>query len=61
MDTFPALDSERTLVIVFAAPEFLAHPNPIRELVGAYPKSHVVGCSSAGEIFGTGCPHAGAD
>ncbi|AUX48448.1 uncharacterized protein SOCE26_099820 [Sorangium cellulosum] len=48
----PALDSERTLVLVFGAPEFLDDPGAIRELRRAYPRSHMVGCSSAGEIAG---------
>jgi hypothetical protein len=51
--TFPALDSECTLVVVFGAPEFAAAPEPIQEIVRAYPGSHIVGCSTAGEIFGT--------
>ncbi|WP_437334586.1 FIST N-terminal domain-containing protein [Sorangium sp. So ce394] len=49
----PALDSDRTLVLVFGAPEFLDDPGAIRELRRAYPRSHMVGCSSAGEIAGT--------
>jgi hypothetical protein len=53
VEAFPALDSEQTLVIVFGASEFFDAPDPIRELGSAYPKSHLVGCSSSGEIFGT--------
>ncbi|AGP41734.1 FIST N-terminal domain-containing protein [Sorangium cellulosum] len=49
----PVLDSDRTLVLVFGAPEFLDDPGAIRELRRAYPRSHMVGCSSAGEIAGT--------
>ncbi|MGK4008656.1 FIST N-terminal domain-containing protein [Sorangium sp. So ce1036] len=48
----PALDSDRTLVLVFGAPEFADDPGAIRELRRAYPRSHMVGCSSAGEIAG---------
>ncbi|MEX1254241.1 MAG: FIST N-terminal domain-containing protein [Dehalococcoidia bacterium] len=48
---FPDLDSDRTLVIVFSAPEFVDTPEPIEALVQAYPSSHVIGCSSSGEIF----------
>ncbi|NUQ77815.1 MAG: FIST C-terminal domain-containing protein, partial [Polyangiaceae bacterium] len=48
---FPKLDSERTLLMVFGAPEFKAYSGPVRELVSAYPKSKVIGCSSAGEIL----------
>jgi len=46
------MDSERTLVIVFGASSFANHPEPLRELEAAYPRSHVVGCSTSGEIFG---------
>ena len=52
-DTFPPLDSEQTLVIVFGAPGFFDTPDPIRELESAYPNSRLMGCSSSGEIFGT--------
>lgn len=50
---FPALDSPQTLVIVFGATTFLDQPDPIQELTRAYPTSHIVGCSTAGEILGT--------
>jgi hypothetical protein len=53
IDTFPDLDSEQTLILVFAAPEFINHPEPIQELHNAFPKSKMIGCSSAGEIFGS--------
>jgi hypothetical protein len=49
----PPLDSERTLVLAFGAPEFREQPNALVELERAYPRSIVVGCSSAGEIYGT--------
>ncbi|MBL9027690.1 MAG: FIST C-terminal domain-containing protein [Myxococcales bacterium] len=52
IDSFPALDSERTWVLAFGAPEFLRDVGPIAELAGAYPKARVMGCSSAGEIHG---------
>ncbi len=48
---FPALDSPQTLVLVFGATEYLDDPEPVRELIAEYPNSHVVGCSSSGEIF----------
>ena len=53
VDELPALDSDRTLVIVFGASDFIEAPDPIHEIARAYPRSHVVGCSTAGEIFGT--------
>lgn len=51
--SLPPLDSDRTLVIVFGASDFADGPSPIQEIADAYPNSHIVGCSSAGEIFGT--------
>jgi len=50
---FPALDSEKTLVLAFGASEFLSNPEPISQLVRAFPKAHVLGCSTAGEILGS--------
>jgi len=50
---FPALDSQQTLVIVFGSPKFLGEPDRVQELTQAYPASHIIGCSTAGEILGT--------
>lgn len=50
---FPTkLDSERTLVLAFGAPELPERSTALRELAGAFPRSVVVGCSTAGEIHG---------
>ncbi|MCL4266769.1 MAG: FIST C-terminal domain-containing protein [Anaerolineae bacterium] len=49
----PPLDSPHTLVLIFGAPEFLHSPTAIAELIAAYPNSHIIGCSTSGEIFGT--------
>ncbi|MFN0008260.1 MAG: FIST signal transduction protein [Planctomycetota bacterium] len=49
---FPALDSERTLVIVFGGARFRTEDAPIQDLFRAYPRSQIVGCSTAGEIHG---------
>src|SRR4051812_36486992 len=46
-------DSSRTLVLAFGASEVLQEPECVAQLARAYPKSIVVGCSSAGEIHGT--------
>lgn len=46
------MDSVQTLVIVFAAPEYLDQPDALLELIAAFPTSKVVGCSTAGEISG---------
>ena len=50
---FPVLDSTRTLVVVFGATAFADAPEPLERLFEAYPRSRVIGCSSAGEIHGT--------
>ncbi|MGH7150163.1 MAG: FIST N-terminal domain-containing protein, partial [Planctomycetota bacterium] len=46
------MDGEGTLVLLFGAPELADSPGPIREVRRAFPRSHVVGCSTSGEIFG---------
>src|SRR5579859_6469826 len=46
------LDSPQTLLLVFGALEYIDTPKPITELVQAFPLSHIVGCSTAGEILG---------
>ncbi len=50
---FPALDSPSTLVLAFGASEFFDNPGALADLSQAYPQSHLIGCSTAGEIFGT--------
>lgn len=50
---FPKLDSCRTVLFVFAAPEFYDAPDAIRELAKHFPKSHMIGCSTSGEILGS--------
>jgi anti-anti-sigma regulatory factor len=50
---FPELDSPRTLVLAFGAPEIIGEAESLAQLARAYPKSIIVGCSSAGEIHGT--------
>lgn len=50
--SFPQLDSERTLVLVFGAPRFASDTGPLEELRAAFPRSCVLGCSTAGEIHG---------
>jgi hypothetical protein len=47
------LSSSSTLVLAFAAPEMIDHPAPLDELRARFEGSLVVGCSTAGEIFGT--------
>lgn len=52
-NVLPQLDSERTLVLVFGGSNLLEHPESLAALARAYPRSHLAGCSTAGEIFGT--------
>jgi hypothetical protein len=49
----PALDSGQTLVLAFAASGFRTDPAPLLELARAFPSSHLLGCSTSGEIHGT--------
>lgn len=53
LEIFPDLDSEQTLILIFAAPEMIQDPSPIQELSRRYPLSKMMGCSSAGEIYGS--------
>lgn len=46
------LDSPRTLVLAFAATEYAERMDVWEELARAFPASHRLGCSSAGEIVG---------
>lgn len=46
-------DSENTLVVVFGSPDLDGVREPLGELVARFGRSHVIGCSTAGEIFGT--------
>lgn len=45
------LDSESTLVVAFATPNLARDAGPLADLPVAFPRSRVVGCSTAGEIF----------
>ncbi|TAL65922.1 MAG: hypothetical protein EPN84_00980, partial [Legionella sp.] len=46
------LDSEQTIVFIFAAPLFIDNQEPIKELANGFKNSKIIGCSSSGEIFG---------
>ncbi len=50
---FPDLDGSSTLVVVFGAPEYAEVAGPFKELGAHFPRSHVIGCSTAGEIHGS--------
>src|SRR4051812_31065791 len=47
------LDSPNTLIMLFAAPEFIDSPAPIKEIATKFPRSKMIGCSTAGEIYGS--------
>jgi hypothetical protein len=47
---FPALDSERTMVMAFASPAYGDRVEPLAHLAAAFPTSAVIGCSTSGEI-----------
>ncbi len=51
VEDFPPCDSPTTWVLVFGSPEYFDDTAPLDELRGAYPQSHLMGCSTAGEIF----------
>jgi len=52
VDRLPEMNSLKTMVLVFGAPAYRDEPGPIEELLAAYPDSHVIGCSTSGEIVG---------
>lgn len=49
-ESFPALDSARTLVLAFASPAYRDRADLFGELAAAFPTSAVLGCSTSGEI-----------
>ncbi|MCI5057747.1 MAG: hypothetical protein MRY83_16650, partial [Flavobacteriales bacterium] len=51
--SFPKMDSENTLILAFISPSLVKDPAPLEELSKQYPKSKMIGCSTAGEISGT--------
>lgn len=46
------LDSAKTLVVVFAAPALGEASSALDDVMAAFPTSHLIGCSTAGEILG---------
>ncbi|HLP86187.1 MAG TPA: FIST N-terminal domain-containing protein [Phycisphaerales bacterium] len=50
---FPALDSSRTLVLVFGGSPLNTNDRALQDLRAAFPTSHVVGCTTSGEILNT--------
>jgi len=47
-----ALDSEQTLVLAFGPSSLLDAPGPLAQVLETYPRAHVLGCSTSGEIHG---------
>ena len=47
------LDSDRTLVVLFGASNLIDRPALVQRIFDTYPRSRIMGCSSAGEIHGT--------
>jgi hypothetical protein len=47
------LDSPETLLVLFGSPGLIDAPERIQRVLEACPRSHVVGCSTAGEIYGS--------
>ena len=45
-----ALDSDTTVVVAFGDPALRDRTDPVRELFDAYPRSHIVGCSTSGQF-----------
>lgn len=50
-ESLPDLDSKKTMILVFGAPEFIEKDQPFQELKEKYPTSLIAGCSTAGEIY----------
>lgn len=51
IDDFPPVDSEQTLLLIFGGHSFMQDDAPIQALCSHYPRSKIMGCSTAGEIF----------
>jgi hypothetical protein len=47
----PGIDARPTLVLAFGPSELLDDPEPVSDLLAAYPDAAVLGCSTAGEIL----------
>ncbi|MFO0831071.1 MAG: FIST N-terminal domain-containing protein [Phycisphaerales bacterium] len=55
------LDSESTLVLAFGASECVDRPEGLEQLRAAFPRGHVVGCSTSGQIRGDSVRDEGID
>jgi hypothetical protein len=52
-EALPPFDSEQTLVLAFGPTSLMDRAEVLAELAQAYPRSHIMGCSTSGEILGT--------
>ncbi len=50
---FTELDSPETLMVLFGSSGLIDTPDRIRQVLDVCPQSHVIGCSTAGEIHGS--------
>lgn len=53
LPALPDLDSKNTFCLVFGCASHLTDSTPLRELARHFGTSQILGCSTAGEIFGT--------
>lgn len=60
-DSLGSLDSPSTLVLAFGGSDCLTSPRAIEELKAAFPKGHVLGCSTSGQIRGESVQDEGVD
>ena len=51
--TLARLDSPETLLVLFGSSGLIDTPDRIQQVLDACPQSHVIGCSTAGEIHGS--------
>ncbi len=51
--TLARLDSTETLLVLFGSSGLIDTPDRIQQVLDACPQSHVIGCSTAGEIHGS--------
>lgn len=53
LEALPEWDSPHTAIFIFGAPEAFGAQEPLKSLRSYYPRSHIIGCSTAGEIHNT--------
>lgn len=58
---FPYIDSDNTLVLIFGDRSCIDAPAGIAQLLKAFPRSKVLGCSTSGQIVGDSVRDGGLD